>query len=156
MTAEPQDQVVEGTIVEKVASNRRRPSTARKGATAKAAQAAGARKPADHASAKTDVEAPKVLTIEWHGHTYTITPDAFDDLEFVEAMLAVDDPAMEDAERSVQAFKGVKILLGPAGLAAYKENERKDGRVSFSGMMDFFNHLIEETKRKNSPSSSTS
>jgi hypothetical protein len=157
MTAEPQAEP--GTAVEKVAANRRRPSVDRKtrGSTAKTAAAAGARKPADHASAKTDVEAPKVLEITWHGHKYVIEPDAFDDLEFVEAMLAVDDPGTEDAERSVQAFRGVRILLGPEGMATYKDNERsKGGRVSFSGMMEFFNFLMEETKRKNSKPSSTS
>lgn len=159
MTAEPQTEP--GTAVEKVpaANNRRRPTTERKtrGTTAKAAAAAGARKPADHAPAKADVEEQKNLEVEWHGHKYTITPDAFDDLEFVEAMLDVDDPTIEDAERSVQAFKGVRILLGPEGMAAYKEHERaQNGRVSFSGMIDFFNHLMEVTKRKNSKSSSTS
>jgi hypothetical protein len=157
MTTEPQAEP--GTVVEKVQANRRRPTAAnRKGTTATKAAAAGARKPADHASAKTDVEAPGNIEIEWHGHKYVITPDAFDDLDFVEAMLAVDDPATENAERSVQAFKGVKILLGPEGMEQYKDNERdkKTGRVTFSGMMEFFQHLMEATNRKNSPSSSTS
>ena len=157
MTAEPQAEP--GTAIEKVGNRRARPTTERKtrGTTAKKAEAAGARKPADHASAKTDVEAPKSIEIEWHGHNYVIEPDAFDDLEFVEAMLAVDDPKTENAERSVQAFKGVKILLGAEGFDTYKDNERSaSGRVSFSGVMDFFNHLMEETNRKNSPSSSTS
>jgi hypothetical protein len=158
MTAE---QTEPGTAVEKVpAGNRRRPTVGdrkAKGTTAAKAQAAGARKPADHASAKTDVEAPKAIEIEWHGHKYVIEPDAFDDLEFVEAMLAVDDPKVEDAERAIQAFKGVKILLGPEGFEQYKDNERSEtGRVSFSGVMTFFEHLMDETNRKNSQSSSTS
>lgn len=162
MTAEvePQDDVVEGTVVEKVTRNRRRPTVAdrkAKGTTAEKAAAAGARKPEDHASAKTDVDESAPIKIEWHGHEYTIDRDAFDDLEFVEAMLAVDDPKADEAVRSVEAFKGVKVLLGPAGFEQYKDNERDEkGRVAFSGVISFFNHLMTETQRKNSKSSSTS
>ena len=147
-----------GTTVEKVAPNRRRPSVDRKtkGPAGKAIPPS-AKKPADHQPAKTDVVEAEAIEVEWHGHKYRIETDAFDDLEFVEAMMDMDSET-DDSARAVQAFKGLRQLLGPAGMAAYKENERdkKTGRVSFQGVVLFFNYLMEESKRKNSSASSTS
>lgn len=127
----------------------------------------GAKKPADHRSAKEDVVAPDKVTVEWKTKpgernedgtpgeripaTYDIDILVFDDIDFVEAMIEL-DATTSDSERSVHAFKGLKILLGPEQFAQYKDNIRdpETGRASFSDTVPFFNHIVREVKQGNS------
>lgn len=115
--------------------------------TAKTNVPASARKPQDRKpSAKDDVQGPADVTVEWNGHEYTVSGDAFDDLEFLDAIVEA-----EENESEVAAFRAAKALLGAEIWEAYRRNERGDnGRVKASGFMELFAHVMEEAQRKNS------
>lgn len=127
----------------------------------------GAKKPADHQPAKNDVVEPAPKTIVWGTQPgepnedgtpgertpaeYVIDPLAFDDLDFVEALIAVDE-ASDNGTRGVQAYRALRFLLGPEQLDAYKRNERdpETGRIKFSGTATFFEHIMKEMNQGNS------
>lgn len=155
--------------IEKVGAEKDRPApkaAARRRAPAKRIPD-GAKKPEDHRSAKEDVVAPDKVTVEWKTKpgepdedgnpgeripaTYDIDILVFDDIDFVESMIALDD-SNSDSERSVYAFKALRQLLGPEQFAQYKENIRdpETGRASFSDTVPFFNHIVREVKQGNS------
>ncbi|WNN93663.1 tail assembly chaperone [Arthrobacter phage CallinAllBarbz] len=116
--------------------------------TAKSTVPASARKPQDRKpSAKDDVVGPADVTVEWNGHEYTVEGDAFDDLEFLDAIVEA-----EEAESEVAAFRAAKALLGAEIWEAFRRNERdpKTGRVKASGFMELFAHVMEVAQRKNS------
>lgn len=126
----------------------------------------GARKPADHQSAKNDVVEPKIRTIEWGTKagepnddgtpgervpaTYQIDPLSFDDIDFIEAM--IDMEGQPEARQAVYAYKALRTLLGPEQLAEYKINEKdpETRRTPFSGTVPFFNHILTELDQGNS------
>ncbi|UXE04752.1 tail assembly chaperone [Arthrobacter phage Shambre1] len=149
------------TAVEKVGAGRAaaRPTAAtrKRPSRAKGAVPAGAKKPEDHQSAKTDVAGLKTVVVEYgqdadgNPYTYSIEPEAFDDLEFVDAMIALEG-STDEAQRTVAAYQGLKQLLGPEGMELYKTRARdpKTGRVSFSGMIPFFNEVMKASKQGNS------
>lgn len=97
-------------------------------------------------SAKDDVEGPADVTVEWNGHEYTIDGSAFDDLEFLDAIVEA-----EESESEVAAFRAAKTLLGQEVWKAFRENERgENGRVKASSFMELFAHVMESAQRKNS------
>lgn len=108
---------------------------------------ANARKPQDRKpSAKDDAQGPADVTVEWNGHEYTVAGDAFDDLEFLDAIVEAEELGSE-----VAAFRAAKALLGVEVWNAYRANERgENGRVKASGFMELFAHIMEEAQRKNS------
>lgn len=127
----------------------------------------GAKKPADHQPAKTDVEDSKVVKVKWgtkpgepdeDGNPteavpaeYTIDLEVFDDLDFVEAMIDM-DAAGTEAERQIHAYRALRRMLGDKQLVEYKNNSRdpKTGRTSFNDSVGFFNHIVTATKQGNS------
>lgn len=110
---------------------------------------AGAKAPSDFQSAKEDVTGPKDTIVFWPplggddetavSHEYLIAAEALDDAELLEYF-------------TDENFIGaLRIMLGPKGWAAYKDNARNsNGRVTASGAAEFLNHVLEEVKRGNS------
>jgi hypothetical protein len=107
---------------------------------------AGAKQPMDHQPAKEDVTGPKDVTIVWPplsedtaSHEYLIAGENLDDAELLEYF-------------TDENFVGaLRIMLGPAGWAAYKDNARNEsGRVTASGAAEFLNYILAEVKRGNS------
>lgn len=121
------------------APNKAAAKRTRKPAASKSTVPANVRKPADHQPAKEDVEGPKSLTVEWHGHEYTIAGEDLDDVEVLEHI--TDD----------NFIGALRLMLGPEGWAQYKENERdpKTGKTTASGAGDFFYHVLDKANRKN-------
>jgi hypothetical protein len=100
---------------------------------------ANVKQPGDHRPAKEDVEGPKSVTVEWHGHEYLIAGENVDDVEVLEH-LTDDNP-----------IGALRLMLGPDLWAEYKENERnpKTGRTTASGAGEFLNHILQSVDRKN-------
>jgi hypothetical protein len=107
---------------------------------------AGAKLPQDHQSAKEDVSGPRDTIVAWPpleegvvSHEYLIAGEAMDDAELLEYF-------------TDENFVGaLRIMLGPAGWNAYKENSRNAaGKVTASGAAEFLNHVLTEVKRGNS------
>lgn len=108
---------------------------------------AGAKAPLDHQPAKEDATGPKDTTIYWPplsedgavSHEYVVAGENLDDAELLEYF-------------TDENFVGaLRIMLGAAGWAAYKENARNaEGRVTASGAAEFLNHILAEVKRGNS------
>lgn len=157
------------TAIEKVGARNTGDRPAPKGAPRKSRAKGipdGAKKPADHQPAKNDVVEPKTTTITWGTQagkpnadgtpgeripaTYVIDPLDFDDIEFVEALIALDE-ATENGTRGVQAYRALRFLLGPEQMARYKENERdpETGRTKFSGTAGLFEHIMEKMNQGN-------
>ena len=99
---------------------------------------AGAKKPADHAPAKEDVEGPQPVTVEWNGHDYVISPENMDDVEVLEYF-------------TDENFVGaLRLILGADQWQSYKDNERNEsGRVTASGASEFLDHALKAVKRGN-------
>lgn len=152
--------------IEKVAAGRAARSTARPTAasrkaaaskTAEKAAAAGARVPADHASAKTDVQPAATVKIEWREDpetktpfVYEIDPENFDDLEFVDAMISMESTS-NPAEQSAHAFRALKAMLGPVEFDRFKQREVLTmGKAKFSAAIQFYNSAMEQMKKGNS------
>lgn len=107
---------------------------------------AGAKQPTDHQPAKEDIAGPQDVTVVWPpledgvvSHEYVISGEAMDDAELLEYF-------------TDENFVGaLRIMLGPAGWNAYKDNARNDaGKVTASGAAEFLNHVLTEVKRGNS------
>lgn len=128
------------TVPNKAAAKRR----AQNGATVVPADA---KQPLDHQPAKEDVTGPKDVIVTWPppsedgtlSYEYLIAGENLDDAELLEYF-------------TDENFVGaLRIMLGPKGWAAYKDNARSaSGRVTASGAADFLNHILEEVKRGNS------
>lgn len=100
----------------------------------------GARRPADHASAKEDVEGPKDVTFEYKGHEYTVDGAAMDDAELMEHF-------------TTNNFVGaLMLLLGNKQWLAWKGRARNEdtGRVPATAAAEFLEFVLKEVKRKNS------
>lgn len=151
------------TEIEKVTPSRTRaarPSTARKGAgskTAEKAAAAGARVPADHAPAKTDVQPAGLRRIEWRQdpetkepYVYEIDAEEFDDLDYIDAMIEM-ERAGDGPKGATYAYIAMKQLLGPERMELWKERETAiEGRPRFTAMMQFFQSTMEQLQKGNS------
>ena len=125
--------------------------TARKTPTKTTAIPANAKKPQDHQSPAEDATGPKDVTVEWHGHEYTIPGDAFDDLELTMLFAEHDAGALSDQEAGLKMFLAGKRMLGAEQFTEYLKNERgENGWAKSSDFMSFFNHIMEEAGRKNS------
>jgi len=153
------------TEIEKVGTGRA-PRTARPTAstrkpaaskTASKAAAAGARKPADHAPAKTDVQGPRTVNIEWREDpetkkpfVYEITTEDFDDLDYVDALISM-ETAKNDSEKSTYAYIALKAVLGAENVELFKQREvLTQGRARFSAGIQFFNSMMEQLQKGNS------
>lgn len=100
---------------------------------------AGARKPADHQSAKEDVEGPQDQVFEHEGVEYTVSGDSLDDAELLEHF-------------TTNNFVGALMkLLGLEQWVQWKEAHRdpETGRVKASDAAQFLNIAMEKLKRKN-------
>lgn len=100
---------------------------------------AGARRPADHQSAKEDVEGPQDQVFEHDGVTYTVSGDALDDAELLEHF-------------TTNNFVGALMkLLGLEQWAEWKEANRdpESGRVKASDAAKFLSVAMDKLKRKN-------
>lgn len=109
---------------------------------------ANVKAPQDHkpASVKEDVDGPQDVAIEWNGHEYLIPGEAFDDVEFLDAMVSA-----EQEEDDLAAFRAARALLGNDIWNEYRKNERgENGRVKTTGFMEFFGAVMEAAGRKNS------
>ena len=145
--------------IEKVSPSTARPTAARK-SRAKAPAAgsaipAGARKPADHAPAKQDVQ-PSVQRIEWREdpktkepYVYEIDAEDFDDLDYVDALISM-ETSKSDSEATAYAYIALKTLLGEDRLELWKQRERlTQGKAKFSQATAFFNSMMEQLKKGN-------
>jgi hypothetical protein len=109
---------------------------------------ANAKKPADRKApaAKDDATGPADLTVEWGGHEYFVPGEAFDDVEFLDAMI--------DAETKgddVAAYRAARSLLGEDVWNEFRANARgANGRVKTTDFMDLFKTVMEAAGRKNS------
>lgn len=103
--------------------------------------------PQDHrpASAAEDVTGPVPVTVTYHDHKYTVPADAFDDVEFLDAMMNA------DAGDKTAPFRAARALLGNAIWDEFRVNERgENGRVTITNFMEFFETVMDEANRKNS------
>lgn len=90
---------------------------------------ANAKKPADHQTAKQDVE-NQSIDVDWHGHTYVIETELVNDLEVLEAF-----------EQNYLAT-GLRRMLGDDQYQAFKDNERNDGgRISLDSVNEFLEQV---------------
>lgn len=106
---------------------------------------AKAKKPADHQTAKSDVEGPQDLTVVYNDHEYFIPGEAFDDVEFLDAMVAA-----ETAGDDLAAYRAARSLLGEEVWDQFRANERgANGRVKTSDFMALFSQVMEQAGRKN-------
>lgn len=145
--------------VEKVpaAGRAARPSTGRKTTAKTTAIPAGVRKPADHASAKTDVIPEGIIVVEWREdpetkepYKYQIDSEKLDDLDVVENLIGI-DLATNDAGRSTYALKSLQAILGPEDYDLFKQREQiTQGKVKFSATTEFYNSLMEQMNKGNS------
>lgn len=95
---------------------------------------AGAKKPQDRQTAKSDVVTAK-SSFEWRGTDYVVDPDLIDDLEFFEAL---ENNAFATA---------VRKMLGDQ-YDRFKDQVREaEGRVSLSTTQAFLNEYMAEAKR---------
>lgn len=108
---------------------------------------ANAKAPQDHKpSAKDDVTGPQDVTVEYNGHEYFVPGDAFDDVEFLDAMVSA-----ESGGDDLAAFRAARALLGNEIWDQFRKNERgENGRVKTSDFMEFFKAVMEAAGRKNS------
>ncbi len=74
---------------------------------------------------------PDHLTIPFRGVDYTITRELVDDVEIFELL--------EDGK----SLTALRRMLGADQWAAFKEANRKDGRVSLTVMNDFLNDTMD-------------
>lgn len=106
---------------------------------AKSRVPAGARRPADHQSAKEDVEGPQDQTFEHDGVEYVVSADALDDAELLEHF-------------TTNNFVGALMkLLGLEQWVQWKEKNRDEetGRVKASDAAKFLTAAMDKLKRKN-------
>jgi len=96
------------------------------------------------AVAAEDVTGPVAVTVKYRKHQYTVPAEAFDDAEFLDAMIQADDDP-------TAAFRAARSLLGKDLWDQFRENERdENGRVKASDFMELFAKIMEEAGRKNS------
>lgn len=97
------------------------------------------KKPMDHQPAKSDVEEPDDVVVEWNGHEYTVLAESRDDAELLEHLTD---------QNHVGALM---CMIGRAGWAQYKHNERdpKTGKVLNEGAAHFLEHIMEVLQTKN-------
>lgn len=100
---------------------------------------ANVKQPGDHQPAKSDVQEPQDVEVEWNGHTYVVLAESQDDAELLEHLTD---------QNHVGALMS---MLGRPGWAEYKANERdpETGRVTNEGAARFLAHIMETLKRKN-------
>lgn len=102
--------------------------------------------PQDHrpASAAEDATGPVDVTVTFREHEYTVTADAFDDAEFLDAMINA------DAGDKLAPFRAARALLGEDIWKAFCVNERgANGRVKTSDFMELFTVIMDGANRKN-------
>ena len=98
---------------------------------------AGAKRPADRQTAKSDVVTTK-STFEWRGTDYVVDPDLIDDLEFFEALEAT------------QFATAVRKMLGDQ-YDKFKDQVREaEGRVSLSTTQAFLQEYMGQAQRPKS------
>jgi hypothetical protein len=96
---------------------------------------AGAKRPADRQTAKSDVVATK-SAFNWRGTEYTVDPDLVDDLEFFEVL-----------EMNHYAT-AVRKMLGDEQYDRFKDQVREaEGRVSMATTQVFLEEYMSEAKR---------
>lgn len=112
----------------------------------KTAIPAAAKVPQDHrpASAAEDVTGPVDVTVTWRENDYTVPGEAFDDAEFLDAMIKA------DGGDSLAPFRAARALLGEEIWTAFCANERgENGRVKTSDFMELFTVIMDAAGRKN-------
>ena len=95
---------------------------------------AGAKKPADRQTAKSDVVKTK-STFDWRGTDYVVDPDLIDDLEFFEAL------------ENNHLATALRIMLGDQ-FAKFKDQVKEaEGRVSLATTQAFLEEYMERAQR---------
>ena len=112
--------------------------TAPRKPAAKTTVPAGAKKPADHQTAKDDVETT-LMTFNWRGTDYEVDKNRIDDLEF-----------MEKLENNMFA-NALLLMLGEKQYLKFKEQVKKaeGGRVPMQIAQDFITECAEFVGRGN-------
>jgi len=95
---------------------------------------AGAKKPADRQTAKSDVVTEK-SEFNWRGTDYVVDPDLIDDLEFFEAL------------ETNQFATAVRMMLGDQYDKFKGQVKEAEGRVSLSTTQAFLEEYMSEAKR---------
>ena len=96
---------------------------------------AGAKKPQDRQTAKSDVVKSK-STFDWRGTDYVVDPDLIDDLEFFEAL------------EGNQFATAVRKMLGDQQYVTFKAQVKEvEGRVSMSAVRAFLEEYMGKAQR---------
>ena len=95
---------------------------------------AGAKRPADRQTAKSDVVATK-SAFNWRGTDYTVDPDLIDDLEFFEAL------------EGNQFATAVRKMLGDQYDKFKGQVREAEGRVSLATTQAFLEEYMVEAQR---------
>lgn len=95
---------------------------------------AGAKKPQDRQTAKSDV-VKSTSKFDWRGTEYTVDPDLIDDLEFFEAL------------ESNQFATAVRMMLGDQYGKFKAQVKEAEGRVSIASTQAFLEEYMAEAQR---------